>query len=139
MITNSQIQAAWITKIQSLATVTARVDSDEVREDNWKGTDFDYPNIRVKMGLLTPQVQSNPCPIFTSQVSILVFSAQKSSKEADEIAGLIATEVWGKAFSKESIKFVGVSLDSLAPAEPPEDNPDVWVSSVNLSCRVQAA
>lgn len=139
MINNHDIQTAWITKLQSESAVTLRIDPDEIREDNWKGQKFTYPNIRVKMGLLTPQTDASNCQIFHSLVSILVFSAEKSSKEADSIAGIIATAFWGKAYSSEGVKFVKVSLESLAPADVPENNEDVWVATVNFNALVHNA
>lgn len=139
MISNSDIQAAWVSKLKADTTITAEVPVAEIRGANWKGTDFSYPNIRVKMGLLTPQTDSSNCQIFHSLVSILVFSAEKSSKEADDIAGIIATQFWGKAYSSEGVKFVKVSLESLSPAEVPEGNEDVWVASVNFNALVHSA
>lgn len=137
MITNSQVQASWISRLKANANITAVVPADEIREYHWKGTNFSYPNIRVKMGILTPQVQSNNCQIFNSIVSILVSSEQKSSKQADDIAGIIATEFWGKGFTSEGIKFIQNSLESLSPAVVPEENDDIWVSTVNLNSLTQ--
>lgn len=139
MINNSDIQEAWISKLKADRLSTDSVTTDEIREDSWKGTDFIYPNIRVKMGLLTPQVNAKPCQIFHSLVSIQVFSAEKSSKQANDMAGIIATRYWGRNFSSEGVRFVNVALDSLAPAEVPENNEEVWVSSVNFNALVQAA
>lgn len=138
MITNSQVQKAWISRLKANANITTVVPADEIREYKWKGTNFTYPNIRVRMGLLTPQVEASTCQVFHSLVSILVSSEQKSSKQADDIAGVIATEFWGKNFTSEGIKFIKVSLESLAPAEVPEENDDIWVSTVNFNALTQA-
>jgi hypothetical protein len=136
MISNANIQSAWIAKLKANAAVTALVAAAEIREDLWKGTDFVYPNIRVKLGNLTPTALNNNCQIFKSEVSILVFTEQKSSKQADDIAGVIATEVWGKSFALNGVKFTAVTLDSLAPAEVPERDIDSWMASVNLTALV---
>lgn len=138
MITISQVQKAWISRLKLNANITAVVPADEIREYHWKGTNFSYPNIRVRIRTLTPQVQSNNCQIFNSVVSILVSSEQKSSKQADDIAGIIATEFWGKGFTSEGIKLVQNSLESLGGAEVPEENDDIWVSTVNLNALTQA-
>lgn len=138
MISNSQIQAAWIAKLKSSIAITALVSSAEIREDLWKGTDFVYPNIRVKMGLLTPQ-SGNRCEVFHSDVTIQVYGEQKSSKTTDDIAGTIATELWGKTFTSLGIKFSAVNLTSLVPADVPENDPNSWMSQVNFRCLVQAA
>lgn len=138
MINNSDVQQAWIARLKANANIIAVVDSKEIREYHWKGTNFTYPNIRVRMGLLTPQVEASTCQVFHSLVSILVSSEQKSSKQADDIAGVIATEFWGRNFTSEDIRFIKVSLESLAPAEVPEENDDVWVSTVNFNALTQA-
>lgn len=138
MITNSQVQKAWISRLKANANITAVVPADEIREYKWKGTNFTYPNIRVRIRTLTPQVQSNTCQIFNSVVSILVSSEQKSSKQADDIAGIIATAFWGHGFTSEGIKIIQNSLESLGGAEVPEENDDIWVSTVNFNALTQA-
>jgi len=136
MLSNSQIQASWIAKLKALTAVTALVPATEIREDLWKGTTFTYPHIRVKLGNLVPTALNNNCQIFKSEVSILVFTEQKSSKQADDIAGVIAAEVWGKSFTLNGVKFTAVTLDSLAPAEVPERDENSWMASVNLTALV---
>lgn len=139
MISNADIQSAWISKLKATATVTARVAAAEIREDSWKGTDFVYPNIRVKLGLLTPTAPNNNCQIFRSDVSIRVFVEQKSSKTADEIAGIIATAFWGHPYSQGAVKFTAINLSSVVPAEVPEWDVNSWVAEVNFSCLVQSS
>ena len=139
MISNSDIQAAWIAKLKANTAVTALVPAVEIREDLWKGSEFTYPNIRVKLGNLVPSVQSNNCQVFSSEASILVFTEQKSSKQADQIAGVIATEFWGKPFSSSGVRFAGVMLDALVPAEVPERDENSWMASVNFTATVQPA
>lgn len=139
MINNSQIQTAWISKLKLDRLSTDGVTEEEIREYRWKGTNFVYPNIRVKMGILTPQIPSQTCQVFTSQVSILVSSEQKSSKQADDIAGVFAARYWGRGFTSEGVRFIKVSLESLAGAEVPEENDDIWVSTINFNVNIQAA
>lgn len=138
MISNSQIQAGWIAKAKASTNITALVSSAEIREDLWKGTDFVYPNIRVKMGLLTPQF-ANRCNVFFSDVTFQVYTEQKSSKTTDDIAGVIATEFWSKTFSSLGIRFDAINLVSVSPATVPESDPNAWLSEVNFRCLVQAS
>lgn len=137
MVSNADIQAAWIAKLKANATITALVPAIEIREESWKGTDFTYPNIRVKLGLLTPQNKNKNCQVFNSQVSILVFAEEKSSKQADTIAGVIASAFWGETFTSNGVRFAGITLDSIAPAEVPENDVNSWVASTNFSATVQ--
>ena len=136
MLSNSTIQSAWVATLKANVNITALVPAVEIREDSYKGTQFTYPNIRVKLGKLVPQNQSNNCQIFRSEVSILVFTEQKSSKQADDIAGVIASEYWGKAFSKSGVRFSGITLDALMPAMVPDFDPNSWLASVEFTAGV---
>lgn len=139
MISNSMIQAGWIAELKANTAVTALVATAEIREDSYKGTDFVYPNIRVKLGDLVPQNRNPNCKIFTSTVSILIFTEQKSSKLADDISGVVCDEFWGKPFTSNGVRFIAINLDSLSPAVVPETDTNSWQSSVNFSALVQSA
>lgn len=136
MISNSQIQQAWITKLKATTTVTALVSSTEIREDLWKGTDFVYPNIRVKLGPLTPTANNPDCNTYRSTATIQVYIEQKSSKQADDIAGVVATAFVGKSFTVNGVKVYGITLESLIPADTPESDVNSWMSSVNLAALI---
>ena len=138
MISNSTIQAAWIAKLKANTSITALVPAVEIREELWKGTAFTYPNIRVKLGNLTPTVPNNNCQVFKSEVSILVFTEQKSSKQADDIAGVIAEQFWGKPFTQGGVRFAGVTLDELVPAMVPERDENSWLAEVHFTATVQS-
>lgn len=136
MVNNSTIKAAWITRLKANARITALVYASEIREVKWKGTDFIYPNIRVAMGNLVPTTNSNSCTVFSSEVSILIYTEQKSSKEADDIAGVVAEEFWGKQFTENNIRFSGIRLISVEPATVPQEDTNSWRSAVNFSTTV---
>lgn len=137
MISNSQIKAAWIARLKSNAAITALVNQDEIREDDWKGTYFSYPNIRVKLSPLSPTNSTVDCRVFSSEVSILVFSEEKSSKQADDIASVVAGELWGHGFTSNGVKISSVHLSSVEPAVVPERDTNSWQSGVNLRTMVQ--
>jgi len=137
MISNSKIQSSWIAKLKANTNIITLVSVAEIRENLWKGTQFVYPNIRVKMGNLSPQTPNNNCKLFVSKVSILVFTEQKSSKIADDIAGVIVDEFWGHPFTLNGVRFVSISLDALVPADVPEDDTNSWLASAEFSCLVQ--
>lgn len=139
MISNADIQASWIAKLKATSAVTARISTVEIREDQWKGQTFTYPNIRVKLGPLMPTTPNNNCQIFRSEVSIRVYVEQKSSKTADEIAGIVATQFWGHPFTNGAVKFTAINLTSVMPADTPEWDEQSWMAEVNLSCLVQSA
>lgn len=139
MIGNDTIQTAWITETKSKTNITTLVSSTEIREDLWKGERFSYPNIRVKLGELTPVNRNPDCNAFRQVASLLVFIEQKSSKQADQIARVIATEYIGKSFTENSIKVYSITLESLVPAHVPEEDPNSWLAIVNLNTLVSPA
>jgi hypothetical protein len=139
MINNAQVQAAWITETKSKSNITTLVSSAEIREDLWKGTDFAYPNIRVKLHDLTPTAQNANCNTYRQMASLLVFIEQKSSKQADEIAGAVATEYVGKSFTEGGVRVYGITLESLVPAHVPEGDENSWLAIVNLNTMVSPA
>lgn len=139
MIRNDQIQTAWITETKSKTNITALVSAVEIREDLWKGTDFSYPNIRVKLGELTPTANNANCNTYRQTASLLVFIEQKSSMQADQIAGTIATEFIGKSFTENGVRVYGITLDALVPAHVPEDDPNSWLAIARLNTMVSPA
>ena len=138
MISNADIQSAWVARLKANAVVTARVPATEIREDSWKGQTFTYPNIRVRLVSLAPTIPNNNCLIFRSEVSIHCYSEQKSSRLADQIAGDVATEFWGHPYSSGLVKFTAINLTSVVPAYVPEWDENSWISEVNFECLVQS-
>lgn len=136
MIGNSDIQAAWVAKSKSSIAITNHVPATEIREDRWKGTNFAYPNIRIKLGDLVPNTSNPNCQIFKSPVSFLIFTEEKSSKQADDISEVICNEFWGKSFTVNGVRFSGIILDSVSPADVPEGDQNSWMASVNFTALV---
>ena len=139
MISNSDIKAAWVARLKADVNITALVPAVEIREVEWKGTDFTYPNIRVKLQSLLPTSQASNCRVFSSRVTIYVFTEQKSSKQADDIAAVIASEFWGRSFTSGGVRFSGIALESLDPALVPEEDTNSWRSAVQFQAVVQQA
>ena len=137
MISNSDIKAAWVAKLKANTNITNLVPAAEIREVEWKGTNFTYPNIRVQLHPLIPTNTNANCQVFGSRVSILIYTEQKSSKQADDIAVVVAQEYWGHVFSSLNIRFSGIVLQSLDPAIVPEEDANSWRSAVQLSTVVQ--
>lgn len=138
MISNSQIKAAWIDKLKTTSAITTVVPAIEIREDDWKGTDFSYPNIRVKLSPLSPTNTSVDCMVFSSEVTILIFSEEKSSKQADDIASVVAGALWGRGFTSNGVKVSSVHLSSLEPATVPERDTNSWQSAVVFRTMIQS-
>jgi hypothetical protein len=123
MIRNDQVQAAIIARLKANATIKALVVSGtfqdetwdaDIREDQWQGTTFGYPNIRVRLLPATP-LGDKDCSLIRFSVSLMAFSEEGSSLEADQIAGIINNELHGKTFTSNNIE-ISLRSASLIPA-----------------------
>lgn len=116
MVSNDLIQAALITRLKANAPLVARITAAEVRENQWQGTNFDYPCTRVSVTLQVPLMEWEQCSF--SRVSFSVFSMSEldSSKEADEIAGLANTVLHKTSFAGTGFRFLRIRSISLASA-----------------------
>lgn len=120
MITNNQIQEALVTRLKDstrpeIAAIHAALASgDEVRENQFQGTEFAYPAIRVSFAYLNP-TENTPCrdDIFRSYFSIVSFSESTSSLEADNIAGLVAEALDEAIIDVATFRTGNISLGSV--------------------------
>ena len=62
-----------------LISVDNAVGANEIREDQWQGTEFDYPNIRIRMVSNSPAGWNDQCCQTNFTVSIMAFSQDYSS------------------------------------------------------------
>ena len=136
MLRNDEIQSGLITKLKASSTIVAQlVDlngsavADEIREDQWQGDYFDYPNIRVRLISTTPLGDAD-CKHVKFNVSFQVFSESQSSLQADRIAGIINNEFHGKQFISEGIAY-SLRLNTLTPAV--RSDMRTWRSEVVMS------
>jgi hypothetical protein len=135
IIRNDEIQAVLVTYLKAITNITdllvtsdGTATPDEIREDGWKGTEFTYPNIRIRM-IRNEPIISRSC-YQRIEVSFLVFSEQSSSLEADKIAGIIGNELHEHPFSASGLA-VSLSLRNLVPAIWSGEH--IWRSEVIMS------
>jgi len=110
---NDEIQAAILAYIRSKATITAVITSTEMREDQWQGTTFVYPAIRIRMISNVPS--DTNCNYNNISLSIMVFTDDASSQNADKIAGIINQALHDKSFSSNNIA-IFLRATNLIPA-----------------------
>lgn len=114
MVTNEDIKTALVAKLKSLTTLTSRLASaDEVREVQYQGTTFGYPNVRVRVISNVP-IGGESC-YHDVQVGIQVNSENSSSKEAEEISGIIVLGLNNKAFSQSGVNCI-MRVTNIVPA-----------------------
>jgi len=113
-IATSDIQSHIVAYLKSKTAVTDYLDSaDEIREDQYQGTEWYYPCVRVRMISNTPN-GSRPCS-HTAEFGVQVYSETQSSAEADEIAGIIANELHSKSWKGSSLH-LSVHVTNIVPA-----------------------
>lgn len=115
MLRNDQIQSAFISYLKIMPSIlNALPDDKEIREDQYQGTDYGYPNVRVKLNSNTP-IGGKYCKLSIVTLSILVFSETSTSLESDMIAGIINAEIHEKQFSHGGVNFA-LRTTNLIPA-----------------------
>lgn len=133
MLGIDDIRGALIDYMKSKTTITTALGgSTEIRERQWQGTEFDYPAIRVKVGGAVPQ-QAGECDIFDCPISILVFSEEASSSQADDIAGIINTVLHRRSFTSNNVRFM---LWTTRLVEAIREDTRTWRSEVLIQATV---
>jgi len=88
MIRNDILQTILIADTKSQTAILDEVSAVEIREFQWQGTEFSYPNIRLEIQSHSPD--SDGCAYQNTSARYLVFTEDDSSQRADRIAGIIA-------------------------------------------------
>lgn len=115
---------AWLKTQSSLVNLLAN--SSEIRETEWQGTDFHYPNVRVSTAITLQR-----CPPDTLDITVIVFDEEKSSKRTNQIIGIITGLVQGKSFSYNTSKFVGLDVGRVDKADRGDEN--IWQATINIT------
>jgi len=131
--TSENVQTDWIASLKSKPTVTTLLingGANEVRECEWQGDKFQYPNIRVGIDFM-PSIEG--CGPDDADVYIEVFSAEKSSKECAHIASTIVPlyhkipfEINGRRYSTVVVRKV----------PKPERSIYAWVTKIHIFAQV---
>lgn len=123
-------QSAWVADLLANTNiVTLLGNSREVRESEWQGTDFVYPNIRVAVDF-RPSIER--CGPDDADIYLEVFDEQKSSKKATHIASVIMQEYHGKPFTRNGIRFSTVIVRVI---ENPDRDEYSWQRRVKIFCQ----
>lgn len=117
MIAINLVQAAIVAHLKSKTALTSTLaNANEIRENQWQGNDFAYPNVRVAMGEQNDLVAGSDCNVSVQSFSILCFSENPSSKEADTIVGLVKDVLRNISITKNGIHFSRIRCTGLIPA-----------------------
>ena len=110
---NDLVQGALIDYLKGQSDVTDLLpSSDEIREDQWQGREFDYPNVRLR---LISNDANDDCNRADITLSWEAYSEEASSYEADKICGKIRSVLHNKGFTQSSLH-ISLFSTNLVPA-----------------------
>ena len=115
MIPNQVIQADFVAYLKGQVSLTSLLyDATEVREDQYQGTIFHYPAVRVALGTQIPITDREQCDLARLTFSTRAYAEGGSSKMADTIAGVLHDLLHRRQFNGTGwyAWFYGAGLDS---------------------------
>lgn len=130
------VQAAIVAKLKSLAPFQG-VQGVEVRELEWQGDTFTYPNVRVELEYNSPYFDEQlKCTLQRVEFSVYCFSEQRSSKECSQVKSAVINAMTSNGFSNQSlnIKFLPVRIVDNVPAVREDEH--TWRSQVKFGTKV---
>jgi len=91
VISDNIIQADFVTDLKADAAVLAIIAAaTEVKEDQYQGTVFVYPAVRVSIESQTPITNRGPsCDHARLRMTLYAYTEEASSKNADILAGIM--------------------------------------------------
>lgn len=136
MIRNDQIQRAIMTYLKESTDMLGELsDNDEVREDQWQGREFSYPNYRLR--LLNQPVPLHDCDDSVIEFQVQARSEESSSQKSDRMAGVAANYLHRKSFTRNDVRVYGVRVEEVIPAIREDDR--TWRSEANCIGQVSSA
>lgn len=115
------------TNIQAVLPVARK---NDIRELEWQGTDFGYPNIRVAVDTLERHTPGADCKLFDVVARVFVFADDASSRLADVIAASVWTALDTKSIGDTNVKLIGIKAKHFGASWVQEAG--VWKSEVVL-------
>ena len=143
MISPDLLQAALVAILRADAAVIGALPevANGVREMQWKGTAFDYPNVRVERPALTLQPNGGSCEhrVASATVRVSVHSKQDSSRTAQQILGLVEDALVGRTIETAALRATQLYIVGMAPVAPADvayasaPSGDIWTGTLSLS------
>lgn len=141
MIGDEVIQAGIIARLKTYPTPTgAFTNSSEIRELEWQGDEFVYPNIRLDLEDNRDYFdEQERCSLQYIEFSVYVFSESRSSKQASQIKSEIIDFLKGRGWTNltHNVKFSSPRLIENIPAIRVEER--IWRSQARFSSKVSPA
>lgn len=140
MIGDEVIQAAIIAKLKAnTALVAALGSSTDIKEFEWQGDAFGFPNVRVDLEendfVFDEQKR---CELQYAQFSVYVYSQERSSKQTSQIKTIILNELVGMGFTLGGVKFSQLRLLQGGNVPAVREDSRTWRGQVRFGTRVQS-
>ena len=111
-----EVKSAMLSYLQAQTTVTSLLftaSGTAIKESQWQGEQFTFPAVRLSLDLM-PSI--NRCGPDDADFIIEVFSAEKSSLQADTISGAIYKLLHGHPFTSLGVNFPTVIVKKINKA-----------------------
>lgn len=103
MISPNDIQAGILTRLQADATLVALLaGTSSIKADQWQGTTFVYPAVRINLGTIMP---IGDCAGCTLTFGIECYTEDDSENRANTIADTVNDALHGKSFSSGAVRY----------------------------------
>ena len=128
--TGNNVQAAWIAHLKAQPTLVALLPSaNNIKELQWQGDEWTYPAVRVSVDFYP----GLPNCFHRAKVFIDVFSEEKTSKQASNIAGVIQNLIHTIPFTSVGVKSFMVDVEEVTR---PDRSIFAWQSSLKVDTLV---
>jgi len=137
MISDELIQADLLTKLKTISSVTSLLPSGtySIKELQWQGESFSYPNVRLDLEDNSYYFdEQEKCALQQIEFTIYVFSEERSSKQCSTIKGLLENALTGLGFSGTNSKFSRLRLLDNVTAFREDER--TWRSQLKYQTRV---
>ena len=120
MIGDDRVQASLISKLKTYPTITgAFTNSTEIRELEWQGDEFVYPNLRLDLeDNRFYYDEQERCNLQAVEFSVYVFSEQRSSKQSSQIKSEVINFLVGTGWTNSTygVRFSPLRLMENVPS-----------------------
>lgn len=116
MVSNELVQAAIISKLKANTTLTDFLGgATAIKELQFQGANFAYPAVRASIGTQQPLGVEESCYETTGEItfSVISFSENDSSRQCDELAGLVYSALKGSQLSGTGFRTLRTQVDSI--------------------------
>lgn len=135
MYSNYDVRAVIVNYLKNNCAIIG-VTSAEVREKQWQGTKFVYPNIRVRIILQKPSPDT-VCDWADLQMSVQCYSELASSQESETIEMAVTQLLDKKMISGSGIKIYALHCSAMIDAQRVDER--TWMAETMFIGKVSVA